>query len=111
MSKILNAESDHYLRAAHRYDDLTQNELEHMRIRGEARMSQSYEPKDRVQGALMQSISAKLLNENFHTKYPTADFTEFGDITMSPCQKTSIRRPLPEVRGMEEDERDNSFSL
>lgn len=101
MSKQLQQVSgiSKYEKDAHKFDKLRYKELEEMRLHGEEGMK-SMQGVEKVSSALQQSISAKLLNQNYGTQYDVAEFDEQGHVYMESVQAESVKiceREIPEL--------------
>lgn len=104
-----------YIDMAHRFDNVSQTDLEQMRQSSEVALRHE-SGVNKVAAALKQSIAANSLNERFGKSYPVADFDEHGQVFMRQNEGTeavsrSSNRRLPSCMMEESAEMDNGFSL
>ena len=102
------SEITQYEQDAHRFDTLSYKELEEMRQNAEQQIG-SMDKIEQVSAALQQSISARLLNQNYGMNYHVADFDKDGNVYMTSMESEPVARNQREIPELPYEEPEPSF--
>ena len=101
-----------YQKMAHMYDNLPEASLENMRLQAESRMREA-NGRELARNVFQQSVSSKILNQQYGTSYPSAGFDDEGRVIMEEpkIEAQTYERPLPTIAQEESIDFNDDFTF